>query len=154
MKAGSVIVDLAGETGGNAELTEPGEVVVKHDVTIVSPLNLPATMPEHASSLYARNVQSLLELLVDEDGNLKLDFDDEIIAGACITRDGKIANEGARRALEAAGGSPGPPPPAAAAEDAGEDEAEPEDEPAVDSDPQDDAGPDDESEPETADREE
>ena len=56
MKPGSVIVDLAGETGGNCELTEPGEIVVKHDVTIVSPLNLPATMPEHASQLYARNV--------------------------------------------------------------------------------------------------
>ena len=70
MKPGSVIVDLAGEAGGNCELTEPGEVVVKHDVTIVSPLNLPASMPEHASSLYARNVQSLIELLVDEEGNL------------------------------------------------------------------------------------
>ena len=51
-----MIVDLAGEAGGNCELTEPGEVAVKHDVTIVSPLNLPATMPEHASQLYARNV--------------------------------------------------------------------------------------------------
>ena len=81
MKPGSVIVDLAGETGGNCELTEPGKVVVKHDVTIVSPLNLPATMPEHASALYARNVQSLLELLVDEDGALNLNFDDEIVAG-------------------------------------------------------------------------
>ena len=62
MKPGSVIVDLAGETGGNCELTEPGETVVTHDVTIVSPLNLPSTMPEHASQLYARNVQALLEL--------------------------------------------------------------------------------------------
>ena len=61
--AGSVIVDLAGETGGNCELTEPGETVVVHDVTIVSPLNLPAKMPEHASQLYARNVQALLELM-------------------------------------------------------------------------------------------
>ena len=63
MKPGSVIVDLAGETGGNCELTEPGETVVKHNVTIVSPLNLPATMPEHAAQLYARNVQALLELM-------------------------------------------------------------------------------------------
>ena len=69
MKPGSVIVDLAGEAGGNCELTEPGQVVVKHDVTIVSPLNLPATMPEHASALYARNVQSLLELIAGEDGS-------------------------------------------------------------------------------------
>ena len=102
MKAGSVIVDLAGETGGNCELTEPGEVVVRHDVTIVSPLNLPATMAEHSSALYARNVQSLLELLVGEDGRLNLDFDDEIIAGACITRGGEIVHDGARKAAEGA----------------------------------------------------
>jgi NAD(P) transhydrogenase subunit alpha len=87
MKPGSVIVDLAGEAGGNCELTEPGQVVVKHDVTIVSPLNLPATMPEHASALYARNVQSLLELIAGENGEVNLDFDDEIIAGACITKE-------------------------------------------------------------------
>ena len=61
-------------------------------MTIVSPLNLPATMPEHASQLYARNVQALLELLVDDDGELALDFDDEIIAGACVARDGEIAS--------------------------------------------------------------
>jgi H+-translocating NAD(P) transhydrogenase subunit alpha len=87
MKPGSVIVDLAGEAGGNSELTEPGQVVVKHDVTIVSPLNLPATMPEHASALYARNVQALLELIAGDDGEANLDFDDEIIAGACITKE-------------------------------------------------------------------
>jgi H+-translocating NAD(P) transhydrogenase subunit alpha len=87
MKPGSVIVDLAGEAGGNCELTKPGEVTVAHDVTIVSPLNLPATMPEHASALYARNVQSLLDLIAGEDGAANLDFDDEIIAGACITKE-------------------------------------------------------------------
>ena len=87
MKPGSVIVDLAGEAGGNCELTEPGQIVVKHDVTIVSPLNLPATMPEHASALYARNVQSLLELIAGENGDADLNFDDEIIAGACITKE-------------------------------------------------------------------
>ena len=102
MKAGSVIVDLAGETGGNCELTEPGETIVTHDVTIVSPLNLPSSMPEHASALYARNVQSLLELLVDDEGALNLDFDDEIIAGACITRGGEIVHEAARKTVEAA----------------------------------------------------
>jgi H+-translocating NAD(P) transhydrogenase subunit alpha len=67
----------------------PGEVAVKHDVTIVSPLNLPATMPEHASQLYARNVQALLELLLGEDGNLALNFDDEVVAGACVVREGE-----------------------------------------------------------------
>jgi NAD(P) transhydrogenase subunit alpha len=101
MKPGSVIVDLAGESGGNSELTEPGETVVKHDVTIVSPLNLPASMPEHASQLYARNVQALLELFLDDEGNLSLDFDDEILAGACVTRNGEIVHEGAKAKVEA-----------------------------------------------------
>jgi NAD(P) transhydrogenase subunit alpha len=102
MKAGSVIVDLAGEAGGNCELTEPGQTVIKHDVTIVSPLNLPAEMPEHASQLYARNVQALVELMLDEDGKLALDWDDAIIAGACIVRDGEIVHDRARAAVEAA----------------------------------------------------
>jgi NAD(P) transhydrogenase subunit alpha len=86
MRAGSVIVDLAGETGGNCELTEPGQIVVKHDVTIASPLNLPATMPEHASELYARNVWSLLELMV-KDGAIAPDFTDEVLAKSCVTRE-------------------------------------------------------------------
>ncbi|HEV7885419.1 MAG TPA: Re/Si-specific NAD(P)(+) transhydrogenase subunit alpha [Solirubrobacteraceae bacterium] len=104
MKPGSVIVDLAGETGGNVELTEPGKTVVKYDVTIVSPLNLPSSMAEHASALYARNVQSLLELLVDDEGALNLNFDDEIIAGACITRGGEIVHDAARKTVETAAG--------------------------------------------------
>jgi H+-translocating NAD(P) transhydrogenase subunit alpha len=104
MKPGSVIVDMAGETGGNCELTEPGQTVVKHDVKIVSPLNLPASMPEHSSQLFARNVLSLLELLVGEDGALKLDFDDEIVAGACVVRDGEIVNAGAKATVEKASG--------------------------------------------------
>jgi NAD(P) transhydrogenase subunit alpha len=87
MKPGSVIVDLAGATGGNCELTEPGETVVKEDVTIASPLNLPAEMAEHASMLYARNILSLLDLLTDDEGNLHLDFEDEIVAGATVTRE-------------------------------------------------------------------
>ncbi|GAB3520418.1 NAD(P) transhydrogenase subunit alpha [Arthrobacter monumenti] len=85
MKAGSVVIDLAGETGGNCELTEPGQVVVKNDVTIASPLNLPAEMPEHASELYSKNLTSLLDLLV-KDGRLEPDYDDEILAKACVTR--------------------------------------------------------------------
>jgi H+-translocating NAD(P) transhydrogenase subunit alpha len=102
MKAGSVIVDMAGEAGGNCELTEPGQTIVRHDVKIVSPLNLPASMPEHASQLFARNVQALLELFVGEDGNLHLDFDDEIVSGACIVRDGEIVHQGAKAAVEGA----------------------------------------------------
>jgi NAD(P) transhydrogenase subunit alpha len=100
MKPGSVIVDLAGESGGNCELTEPGREVVKYDVKIIAPLNLPATVAEHASQLYARNVLALLELMVDEEGALKLDFDDEIIAGACVVREGEIVNAGAKAAVE------------------------------------------------------
>ena len=87
MKPGSVIVDLAGETGGNCELTEPGKTVVKNSVTICSPLNLPATMPEHSSELYAKNIQALLELMMNEEGAIAPDFSDEILAGACVTRD-------------------------------------------------------------------
>src|SRR3954468_856654 len=102
MKPGSVIVDMAGESGGNCELTEPGETVVKHDVTIAAPLNLPGDMPDHASQLYSRNVSALLELMVDDEGALKLDFEDAVIAGACITRDGEIVHEGAKQAVGAA----------------------------------------------------
>jgi H+-translocating NAD(P) transhydrogenase subunit alpha len=101
MKPGSVIVDLAGEAGGNCELTEPGETVVRHDVKIASPLNLPASMAEHSSQLFARNVQALLDLLVDEDGGLHLDFDDEIVSGACIVREGEIVHPGAKATVEA-----------------------------------------------------
>jgi NAD(P) transhydrogenase subunit alpha len=101
MKPGSVIVDLAAETGGNCELTKPGETVREHDVTIVGPINLPAQMPDHASQLYARNVASLLELMVDDESRLKLDFDDDVIRGACITHDGQIVHMGAREAAAA-----------------------------------------------------
>lgn len=103
MRAGSVIVDLAGESGGNCELSAPGETVVREDVRIAAPLNLPASMAEHASSLFARNVTALLELLIDAEGRLGLDFEDEIVAGACIVRAGEVVHAGAKAALEAAG---------------------------------------------------
>ena len=99
MKRGSVIVDLAGEAGGNCELTRPGEAYeTDNGVTIVSPLNLPSTMAEHASQLYSKNVQALLELMSGDEGALTLNFEDDIIAGACVTRDGDIVHPGARRA--------------------------------------------------------
>jgi NAD(P) transhydrogenase subunit alpha len=85
MRPGSVIVDLAAEAGGNCELTEPGEEVVRDGVTIVGFTNLPSSMPYHASQLYARNVAALLQHLAPE-GELTLDFEDEITAGACVTR--------------------------------------------------------------------
>ena len=100
MKPGSVVVDLAGEQGGNCELSKPGETVLAHGVKVLAPLNLPSTLAEHASMLYARNIQALLELMIN-DGELRLDFDDEVIAGACITRDGEIVHEGAKAAAAA-----------------------------------------------------
>jgi NAD(P) transhydrogenase subunit alpha len=101
MRPGSVVVDLAGEAGGNCELSEPGATVVRHDVTIAAPLNLPATVPEHASALYARNVQAFVELIT-RDGALHLDFDDEVVAGACVVREGAVVHPGAQKAVEAA----------------------------------------------------
>jgi NAD(P) transhydrogenase subunit alpha len=86
MRRGSVIVDLAAEAGGNCELTQPGEIAEREGVTIVGLTNLPSAMPFHASQLYARNVSSLLQHLAPE-GALALDWDDEITAGACVTRD-------------------------------------------------------------------
>jgi proton-translocating NAD(P)+ transhydrogenase subunit alpha len=90
MRPGSVVVDLAAEAGGNCELTTPGEITVEHDVTIVGLTNLPSTMPYHASQLYSRNVVALLQLLV-EDGALKLDWDDEVVAGACVAGKQQVA---------------------------------------------------------------
>ena len=89
MRPGSVIVDLAAEAGGNCELTEPGEEVVREGVTIVGLTNLPSSMPYHASQLYSRNVAALLQHLAPE-GELALDFDDEITAGACVTRKNEV----------------------------------------------------------------
>ena len=102
MRSGSIVVDLAGETGGNCERSEPGQTIVDpRGVIIAAPLNLPAEMPEHSSQLYARNLQAFLELVTDDAGALTLDFDDEIVAGACVVRDGEIVHEGAKRAVEA-----------------------------------------------------
>jgi NAD(P) transhydrogenase subunit alpha len=101
MKPGSVIVDLAGEAGGNCELSVPGESVIRHDVKVLAPLNVPSTMAEHASQLYARNIQALLALMISAEGTIELDFEDEVIAGACITRGGEIVHQGAKAAAGA-----------------------------------------------------
>ena len=85
MRPGSIIVDLAAETGGNCALTEAGKIVEKNGLTIVGETNLPSEMAFHSSQLYARNVASLLGLLI-KDGKLELNFEDEIIAGACVTK--------------------------------------------------------------------
>ncbi|GLY66087.1 Re/Si-specific NAD(P)(+) transhydrogenase subunit alpha [Amycolatopsis taiwanensis] len=106
MPAGAVVIDLAGETGGNCELSEPGRDVVAHDVTIFAPLNLPADMPAHASELYARNLTELIELLLDDEGRLALDFSDEIVSGACVAVGGaaKKAKKEAENRGEKEGG--------------------------------------------------
>jgi proton-translocating NAD(P)+ transhydrogenase subunit alpha len=91
MRTGSVIVDLAAETGGNCELTEPGQVIERHGVTLIGTLNLPSGMPLHASQMYARNIQAVLEHLV-VDGAVALDFDDEITADAVVTHEGRVTS--------------------------------------------------------------
>jgi len=97
MQPGSVIVDLAGDSGGNCELTEAGRTVVSENgVKVIAPRNLPSDLAVHASQLYAKNVENLVGLLVGEEGELELDFDDEVLAGACITHGGEIRNERAR----------------------------------------------------------
>jgi NAD(P) transhydrogenase subunit alpha len=104
MRPGSVIVDLAAESGGNCELSKPDEVVVAHGVSIHGPTNLPATMPVHASQLYARNVTELLNTFV-KNGELALDFTDEVIAGACVTHAGDVVSAAVKATL-AAGTTP------------------------------------------------
>lgn len=101
MRPGSVIVDLAAETGGNVELTRAGEIIQVGGVTIDGTRNLPSTMPVHASQLYSKNISTLLLLLV-KDGALKLDFTDEIVKGACVTHNGEIVNPRAKELAEAA----------------------------------------------------
>jgi proton-translocating NAD(P)+ transhydrogenase subunit alpha len=91
MRTGAVVVDLAAETGGNCELTEPGEVVERHGVKLIGTLNLPSGMPLHASQMYARNIQAVLEHLV-VDGALTFDFDDEITADAVVTHEGRVTS--------------------------------------------------------------
>ncbi|HJQ66010.1 MAG TPA: hypothetical protein VJ816_06520, partial [Gemmatimonadales bacterium] len=89
MRPGSVIVDLAAETGGNCELTQAGKTLDHQGVTLLGPLNLPASLPLHASQMYARNVTNFLNHVV-KDGKLHLDFADEITKGTCVTHDGKV----------------------------------------------------------------
>jgi NAD(P) transhydrogenase subunit alpha len=94
MAPGSVIIDLAGDSGGNCELTEGGKTIISDNgVKVISPVNLPSDMAVPASQLYAKNIESLLGLLIDDEGKLTLNFEDEIVAGACITHEGEIRNE-------------------------------------------------------------
>jgi H+-translocating NAD(P) transhydrogenase subunit alpha len=99
MKAGSVVIDIAAEQGGNCELTRAGETVLHHGVKVVGPVNLPASLPYHASEMYARNLFNLLKPALPK-GELNIDWKDEVFAGAVLTHDGQIKNEAARKAVE------------------------------------------------------
>jgi H+-translocating NAD(P) transhydrogenase subunit alpha len=99
MKDGAIIVDLAAEQGGNCELTKPGETVLHGAVKILGPVNLPATLPYHASEMYSRNLFNFLKPAVPK-GELAIDWTDEVFAGAVLTHDGQIKHEATRTAVE------------------------------------------------------
>jgi NAD(P) transhydrogenase subunit alpha len=103
MRAGTVLVDLAAAGGGNCELTQPGETQRLNGVTLFAPLNLATGVPGHASQLYSRNITNFLALIV-KDGALQLNFEDEILSGSCVAREGKVVNPRVASALEATAG--------------------------------------------------
>ena len=102
MKTGAIIVDLGAESGGNCELTQAGQTVVHDGVKIIGPVNLPASLPRHASEMYARNLLNFIQPAI-EDGELKIDWEDEVFAGAVLTKDGDIMHAQTRETLQ--GGS-------------------------------------------------
>ena len=93
MRPGSVIVDLAASTGGNTELTENNKTVMHHGVAIIGTSTLPATMPSDASKLYSKNVLNFLKLIINKEGGINLNWEDDIVKGTCIVFDGKIVND-------------------------------------------------------------
>ena len=114
MKPGSVIVDLAGEMGGNCELSQPGETVIEHGVTIIAPANIPSLVAVHASQVLAKNIQSFLGLII-KDGELDVNFDDDIVAGTAIVHNGEIVHELTRKVMGLPELAPAEPPEAIAA---------------------------------------
>jgi NAD(P) transhydrogenase subunit alpha len=99
MAPGSVIVDLAAETGGNCELTRAGETVVEHGVTILGPRNLASTVPYHASQMFSKNIVTFLLNMVTKEGKLEINTEDEVVAGSLVTRDGEIVHPRVREAM-------------------------------------------------------
>ncbi len=99
MRPGSVIVDLAAESGGNCRLTRADETVTHHEVSILGPTNLPATIPVHASQMYSKNVVTLLREMLDKEGNLALDFENDVIGPATVTHAGEVRNERVKSSL-------------------------------------------------------
>ena len=100
MKPGSVIVDLAAERGGNCDLTEQGQTIVAHGVTIIGPENVPSDLPYHASQMYGKNMETLLALILGDNGELELNFDDEIVAGTVVAHHGEIPHGHMRKLLD------------------------------------------------------
>ena len=94
-----VIVDLAAERGGNCDLTQQGKTIMAHDVTIIGPENVPSELAYHASQMYGKNMQTLLELILDDNGNLHLNFDDEIVAGTVVAHQNDVPHAHVRKLL-------------------------------------------------------
>jgi NAD(P) transhydrogenase subunit alpha len=99
MRPGSVIVDIAAEQGGNCELTRVGETVLHQGVKIIGPVNLPGQLAYNASEMYSRNLYNLLKPALEK-GEFKIDWNDEVFAGACLTRDHRIQHEPTRKTIE------------------------------------------------------
>ena len=99
MATGSVIVDLAAERGGNCELTKPGEVVVEHGVTIIGPINIPTTVPFHASQMFSKNVVTFLQGLFNKEGKLEINLEDEVVRETMATHEGEVTNSKIREAM-------------------------------------------------------
>jgi H+-translocating NAD(P) transhydrogenase subunit alpha len=102
MSRGSVIVDLAAERGGNVEVTKPGETIVENGVTVIGPINLPATVPNHSSQMYGRNIVTFLKNMMTKEGALNIDLNDEITRDSLVVRDGEIVNARVQELLGAA----------------------------------------------------
>jgi NAD(P) transhydrogenase subunit alpha len=92
MSPGSVIVDLAAERGGNCEVTTPGATTVEHGVTIIGPVNITATVPNHASQMYGRNIVTFLKNMITKEGALNIDVNDDITRDTLVTQDGQVVN--------------------------------------------------------------
>ena len=99
MKPGAVIVDLAAERGGNCELTRQGETIVEHGVTIIGPVNVPSSVAFHASQMYGKNMENLLNLMIDREGQLNLDMEDEIFQNTVIAHQGDVPQKRMRELL-------------------------------------------------------
>jgi NAD(P) transhydrogenase subunit alpha len=101
MRPGSVIIDLASESGGNCALTQSGETVVEHGVQILGPVNLPTGIPVHASQMYSKNIVTLISEFIGEEGKIELDFENDVIGPSTVTHQGEVTNERVKSTLSA-----------------------------------------------------